>query len=225
MIITLDGPAGTGKSTIAKRLSQRLNFAYIDTGAMYRSITYVIKKKHIALNDLESISNLLNPFPLKVVRTGDRQHYFFEEEEITDLIRSQEVTDLVSDVAQIEVIRSAMVSIQRQLAEGINAIFEGRDLGSVVFPEAELKFFLTARLEVCARRRYKEILLKHGSVAPSWTEEMVRESLDKRNQQDSSRKISPLKQPEGAIVIDTSDLTIDEIVEKILEYYYHNADH
>ncbi|MDF2576552.1 MAG: cmk [Chlamydiales bacterium] len=218
MIITLDGPAGTGKSTVAKELARVIGFTHIDTGAMYRSVTYAFMKHHIPLDDTISIKNLLDTFDLTLHREGDSLHYFLEGEEITQVIRSREVNDYVSDVAQLEEVRASMVSIQRKLAEGNNVVCEGRDLGTVVFPQAEMKIFLTARSEVCAKRRYIELYQKHGANLTT-TEEMIKENLEKRNQLDSSRKISPLKQPEGAIVIDTSDLSITQVLETILLHY------
>lgn len=219
MIITIDGPAGTGKTTIAKLLAKTLHFAHLDTGAMYRAVTYSVLQNNISLHDQQAMQKLLAHFEFVMKKEGDTLLYFLNGEDVSSEIRSQEVTDFVSEMAQLPQVRSAMVCIQRRFARGINTVGEGRDLGSIVFPDATLKFFLTARIEVCAQRRYKELKEKQGSSC-NLTESAVCESLAQRNQLDSNRKISPLVQPKDAIVIDTSDMTIQQVLDCMLAHYH-----
>lgn len=218
MIITIDGPVATGKSTIAKKLAEAIGFIFFDTGAMYRAMTYGILKHHINIDNLEEIERYLQTFSfdIKVIRRERR--YFVDGEDITQIIRGEEVTSAVSKVSAVKAVRDKLVSIQRELAIGVNAVFEGRDMGTVVFPDAAIKVFLTGRPEVRAQRRYDELLAKFPEEAKNLTLEKCLEDLNQRDYYDSHRENSPLKQAPDAFVVDTSDLTIDEIVFKILEY-------
>ncbi|HRD55860.1 MAG TPA: (d)CMP kinase [Parachlamydiaceae bacterium] len=218
MIITIDGPIATGKSTIAKHLAREIGFIYFDTGAMYRCIAYAVLKKKIDLDDLKTLQVFLDDFRFDIkIKRGER-FYFVEDEDVTMAIRGEAVTSLVSKVAALPSVRVKLVSLQRDWAEGINAVFEGRDLGTVVFPHADIKIFLTGNAEVRARRRFEELSVRFPEESKDLTFEKVLSDITKRDTYDSTREISPLRQAADAYVIDTSNLTIDEIVFKILEY-------
>lgn len=218
MIITIDGSVGTGKSTVAKEISRQIGFIYFDTGAMYRCLTYKIMKDNIDYKDPEALQALLDSFKFDIKMYRGNRKYLVDNEDVTDAIRMQKVTSLVSEIAAIPQVRKNLVHIQRQFAVGVNAVFEGRDMGTVVFPDAEVKVFLTGRVEVRAKRRLDERLEKYPEDSKNLTLETVIEQINKRDHLDSTREISPLKQPDDALVVDTSDLTIDEVIMKILEY-------
>lgn len=219
MIITIDGPAGTGKSTVARMLAQKIGFIFFDTGAMYRAVTYKLLKENIGLQQNEEIAHLLKNFPFRIESINNEKRYFLEEEDISSQIRSQEVTRNVSEVSALPIVREALVDLQRQFAMGVNAVFEGRDMGSTVFVNAGFKVFLSATPEVRAERRFREFVFKHPSEAENLTRQQVLEDLLRRDAFDSSREYSPLRPADDAYLIDTSDLTIDEVVEKILELF------
>ncbi|WP_068468966.1 (d)CMP kinase [Candidatus Protochlamydia phocaeensis] len=218
MIITIDGPVATGKSTIAKKLAQAIGYIFFDTGAMYRALTYGILKHQVDIDNSDQLKDFLDHFQFDIKVLRHERHYFFEGEDITQKIRGEEVTSAVSRVSAKKEVRDKLVSIQRELAVGVNAVFEGRDMGTVVFPDAALKVFLTGRKEVRAQRRYDELTTKYPEAAANLTLEKCLEEITKRDHYDSTREHSPLKQAEDAFVVDTSDLTIDEVVHKILEY-------
>lgn len=218
MIITIDGPIATGKSTIAKRLAHEIGFIYFDTGAMYRCLTYALIKNNININDPTSVSDYLKNFDFEVkIKHGDR-FYLVDKEDVTLKIRGEEVTSKVSEVSAIPAVRNKLVAMQRELAVGVNAVFEGRDMGTVVFPNAHIKVFLTGRPEVRAERRFQELRAKFPQETIHLTMDKVLEDINRRDEYDSHRETSPLRQPEDAFVVDTSDFSIDEIVLKILEY-------
>lgn len=214
MIITIDGPVATGKSTVAKKLAHSIGFIFFDTGAMYRSLTYGILKHQIDINSPEKLKFFLDHFTFDIKVSQREKIYFYEDENITHKIREKEVTEAVSAISAIRAVRDKLVAIQRQLAEGVNAVFEGRDMGAFVFPNAALKIFLTGRNEIRAQRRYNELKAKY----PDITLEQCLEDINKRDAYDSTREYSPLCKADDAYVIDTSDITIDEVVYKILEY-------
>lgn len=217
MIITIDGPIATGKSTIAKKLAEELGYIYFDTGAMYRCLTYLAIKENIDLNNNECLQKLINDFNFDIkVKIGERR-YFVDKEDITLQIRNQEVTALVSKVSAIPIVRENLVAMQRKFSEGVNAVFEGRDMGTVVFPHADLKIFLTGRPEVRAKRRFAELKEKFPVECELLTLEKALEDINARDSYDMTRTASPLKKAEDAFEVDTSDLTIDEVVMQILE--------
>lgn len=218
MIITIDGPVATGKSSIAKKLAEAIGFIHFDTGAMYRTLTYGILKHGVDIKNPEQLGEFLKNFKMDIKVIRHERRYFYEEEDITLKIRGKEVTDFVSEVSANKMVREKLVTIQRELAEGVNVVFEGRDMGSVVFPEAALKIFLTGRDNVRAKRRFDELLTKFPEMANTLSLEQCLEEITKRDLYDSTREYSPLQQAKDAVVIDTSDLTIDEVVFKILEY-------
>ena len=207
-IITLDGPSGAGKSTIAKLVAKRLSFKYLDTGAMYRAVTLYMIKHNINIDNNDEVISALNNLNISFDNAG---RIYLDNEDVTEEIRSSEVVNLVSKVSSISVVRQNMVSLQRKIAEGGNYVVDGRDIGSVVFPNAKYKFYMDASLDERARRRYNEELSKGKTL----TYEEVRESIRKRDEFDSNRKDSPLVVPDNAYIIDTTSMTIDEVAEKI----------
>jgi cytidylate kinase len=218
MIITIDGPVATGKSSIARKLAEEIGFIFFDTGAMYRAVTYGILKNNIDIHNAEQLEAFLKNFQLDIRIMHRERHYFVEDEDVTAKIRGEAVTTAVSEVAAIAAVREKLVALQREHSVGVNAVFEGRDMGSVVFPDAHIKVFLTGRNDVRAKRRFDELKKKYPEDSKDLTLEKCLEEINKRDNYDSTREHSPLIQAKDALVIDTSDLTIEEIVFKILEY-------
>ena len=212
MIITIDGTAGTGKTTIARYIAEKLDYRYFDTGAMYRALTYRIMQEKVAIHDKEKLRAFLEGFRFEIQEKEEEKRYFVGSEDVTEVIRTPEVTRAVSEVAAHVEIRQALVAIQREFGVGKNAVFEGRDMGTVVFPNADVKIFLVARPPVRAARRYLELKEKKMPT----TEQEVLEMLLERDHLDSTREASPLKQAEDAHLIDTSDLTIEQVIDRIL---------
>lgn len=217
MIIAIDGPAGTGKSTIAKRVAHMLGFAHFDTGAMYRAFTWWLIHNKIADSDEEGIRAALGTFDLHIENQGGQKTYKVGTEDVTAAIRSSEITERVSSVAAIGFVRSELVKIQKDFGAHNDAVFEGRDMGSVVFPHAELKVYLTARPQIRGERRLAQILEKDPQTTAT-LEEITRD-IEARDHADSSRKNSPLVQASDAKLVDTSDLTIDEVVKAVIDLW------
>lgn len=211
MIIAIDGPAGTGKGTVAKLISKRLNFTYIDTGAMYRCITLKMIREKISLEEIVKIEDLLNRTNISFKNINNEQHVFLDEEDVSTLIRKQNVNELVSEVSAIKLIRIKLVELQRKLGESGNVIMEGRDITTVVFPNADVKIYLDADLEVRAKRRYEELVKKGDEI----TYEKVLENIKKRDKNDKEKEMGALKIAEDAIVVDTTNLNIEEVFEEI----------
>lgn len=211
MIITIDGPAGTGKTTVARRVAERLGFLYFDTGALYRAFTYQFLRKKVALSDRGALADLLRTTQFEMQTEGGVRRYFLDGEEVTEVIRSSEVTHHVSPFSADPLVRAALLERQRQWAVGENAVFEGRDMGTVVFPDAEVKIFLTASPEVRAERRYLELKKEERP-----TQEKVLEELRARDEYDSQRATAPLQKAADAQVVDTSFLSLEEVVNLIV---------
>ena len=207
-IITLDGPSGAGKSTIAKLVAKKISFKYLDTGAMYRAVTLYMIKHNINTDNNSEVISALDNLSINFDNNG---RIYLDNEDVTEEIRSIEVVNLVSKVSSISAVRQNMVSLQRKIAEGGNYVVDGRDIGSVVFPNAEYKFYMDASLDERSKRRYKEELSKGKNL----TYEEVRESIRKRDEFDSNREDSPLVVPKNANIIDTTSMTIDEVAEEI----------
>lgn len=217
MIITIDGPVATGKSSIARKLAEELGYIYFDTGAMYRGLTWLALKQKCNIDDPFALEDLLDSFLFEIKIRRKERLYHVNKEDVTKDIRAPEITELVSKIAAKPVVRQKLVGIQRAFAEGVNAVFEGRDMGSVVFPHAQLKIFLTAKPEIRAERRFKELKMLFPTESEKLTFEMALENLNARDNYDSSRETSPLVRAKDAYEIDTSNLSIDEVVMKILE--------
>lgn len=213
MNIAIDGPAGAGKSTVAKLVAEKLSFVYIDTGAMYRSLTYAALRETVNIHDGAALSQLLSNLVIELKNGEQSTIVLLNGEDVTTDIRSASITANVSIVAQHEVVRTEMVERQRQLAKAGHAVLDGRDIGTYVLPHAELKVFLTATVEERAKRRYEELINK-GEVVDF--EQLTRE-IAKRDEMDSNRKIAPLKKAKDAVELDTTFLTIEQVVYRITE--------
>lgn len=217
MIITLDGPVATGKSTLAKKVAAAMGFIYYDTGAMYRALALDAMRKKVDIHDPKALEQFLNDFNYKVKILRGERRYFLGEEEVTDAIRTEAVSKASSQISALPVVRAKLVEIQRELAKGVNAVFEGRDMGTVVFPEADLKIFLTGDDKVRAQRRFDELKAKFPEEAKNMTFDDVLEELRARDRYDMTREASPLKKADDAFEVDTTNSTLDELVYKILE--------
>jgi cytidylate kinase len=211
LVVAIDGPAGAGKSTIAKLAAEKLGYAYIDTGAMYRSVAWKFLQTGEAFDEA-FISKLSQEMVIEFKPEAKVNRVFVDGIEVTAAIRSAEVTANVSRVAAIGAVREAMVDQQRRMGEAGGVLMDGRDIGTVVFPNAEVKIFLTATVEERAMRRYKELVAKGEQVVL----EELQKDIAERDKQDMEREISPLRQAEDAIYLDTSDMTIDEVTAYIL---------
>jgi cytidylate kinase len=212
LIIAIDGPAGSGKSTTAKIVAQRLRFLYIDTGAMYRAITYLAIRNKI-LDDGKKIVDLAGKSEIELNFTDGLTKIKINNEDLTDHIRSVDVNENVSDVSKIEDLRKILVNKQREMGvKGNGVVMEGRDIGTVVFPNADVKIFLTAIIDERAKRRAKEFA-ENGDHVPL---DDIKSNLQNRDIIDSNRETSPLKQAPDAVVVDTSNVTIEEQVDTII---------
>ena len=210
IVVAIDGPAGAGKSTIAKLVAGDISYAYIDTGAMYRSVTWKWLQTGTDFDEA-AISKLSQTMVIEFKPEANVNRVFVDGVEVTSAIRSAEVTANVSRVAAIGPVREAMVDQQRRMGEAGGVLMDGRDIGTVVFPNAQLKVFLTATVEERAMRRYKELVAKGENVDLK----QLQADIALRDKQDSEREISPLRQAEDAIYLDTSDMNIDQVVAEI----------
>ena len=217
-IIAIDGPAGSGKGTIAKALAEKIGFIRLDTGALYRCVTLEVINNNINLTDIDKIVNIAKNMNVKFQKSdneNDLDKVFLNERDVTKSIRSAEVSKLVAEVSTIPQVRSELLKIQRNLAEHHDIIMEGRDIGTVVFPNANLKIYLDADIEERAKRRYKENVTKGIET----TYEEVLEGLKNRDEIDMHRKVSPLKKAEDAITVDSTKISIEEVVNEIIGIY------
>lgn len=214
MQIAIDGPAGAGKSTISKFVAAELGYLYIDTGAMYRAIGYKVLKNNIGLEESERIDAMAKESDIELKITDHGQSLYLDGVDVTDKIRTPEVSMAASAVSAIGGVRRALVDLQRKIAGNNNVIMDGRDIGTVVLPDAEIKIFLTATAEDRAMRRYLE--LKEKGLDVNYQE--VLEDMEKRDYQDSHREESPLRAAEDARIIDTSGQTLGESVQVLIEY-------
>ena len=216
MIVTIDGPSGTGKSTVAKLLAKKLCFSFFDTGAMYRASVWWIHHHQIDIENVSDLAEKFSQFHLEIQEKEGLKHYLVEGVDITEEIRQKKITEEVSKISALKEVREALLPLQREYAFSHDCVFEGRDLGTVVFPKADVKIFLTANPEVRAERRYKELMVKNPRTLLSKEEVLV--SLEKRDAQDMNREIAPLKCPEDAFVLDTSFYEIDQVVDLLLTH-------
>ena len=210
--IAIDGPAGSGKSTLAKMVAERLGFTYLDTGAMYRAITYLAIRKGI-VDDEEAVSKFVQDLDVTLKFENGVTRVFVNGEEVTDHIRTPEVNGKVSEISAMPAVRKELVRMQQQMGKVGNIVAEGRDTTTVVFPNADVKIYLVASVNVRAERRHKEYLEKGVDIDI----EEVKENLKKRDAIDSGREVSPLKKAENAIEVDTSSLSVDEEFEILIE--------
>ena len=204
LIVAIDGPAGSGKSTIAKLVAKKFNFTYIDTGAMYRMITLYLLENKISFDNLDKIQKILNEINLDM----KEDKFFLNNTDVSLKIREEIINENVSNVASIKAGRENLVNLQRKIASDKNVILDGRDIGTVVFPNAQVKIFLVASAEERARRRYNEFMEKKAEI----TYDEVLKSLKERDHLDSTRKESPLVKASDALELDTTNLKIDEVV-------------
>jgi cytidylate kinase len=218
LIIAIDGPAAVGKSTMGKLIARKLGFIYIDTGAIYRVITWKVLKNNININDEDMISNLVSNTSITIERANckslnDYYHIFVDGEDVTEEIRNPRIDQNVSQIARLPKIRKQLIHLQRKLAEKGNIVMEGRDIGSVILPQADIKFFFTASEEERIKRRYKELIDKGYSI----DYEVVKKQIIQRDKIDSKRKYAPLIEAKDAILIDSTGKSIEEVKDKIVK--------
>ncbi|MDO8445410.1 MAG: (d)CMP kinase [Deltaproteobacteria bacterium] len=213
IIVAIDGPSGSGKSTVAKRLAGRLGYMYIDTGAMYRAVALQAKRDNIDINDSASLIRLCESVRLEFVPDNGGLRTILNGEDVSEAIRTPEMSMAASDISARKEVRQALLSLQRRMGENGGVVLEGRDVGTVIFPNAEAKFFLDASLEERGKRRYKELAAKGMDVTLEQTIEDVR----KRDINDSSREIAPLKMADDAVLVDSTNIGVEEVVEKMIE--------
>lgn len=212
--IAIDGPAGAGKSTVAQMVAERLGYLYIDTGAMYRAVTYAVLERGVDPSDSKAVTEVAKDVEivLQVNSKGSKPKVFLNGKEITDQIRTREISNLVSPLSAIGPVREVLVEKQRILAAGGSVVLDGRDIGTVVLPNADVKIFLTASSQKRAERRLKD-LEKAGEKAD--LQELMQE-IEARDKRDSTRDVAPLKVADGGIVVDTDNLNAEQVVERIL---------
>jgi len=213
-LIAIDGPVGAGKSTVAKITAQKLNIIYIDTGAMYRAVGLYVLRRGLDPLSSSDVNSVLDEINLDVRLSNEGQMIFLNGEDVTRLIRTPEVSMAASNVSAIPEVREKMVNIQRNLAQSKSVIMDGRDIGTVVLPNATTKIFLNASLDVRAERRYKELIRKGQKV----TFDEVKNDIVKRDKNDMSRAASPLKKADDAIELDTTGKTLDEVVAEVIKF-------
>ena len=210
--IAIDGPAGAGKSTIAKKVAAEKNYIYVDTGAMYRAMALYLYRLGVDPDDSAAISSNCAGADITIEYRDGQQVVLLAGENVNAYLRTPQVSDMASRTSVNGDVRAKLVELQQELARRQNVVMDGRDIGTVVLPDARVKIFLTASVQVRAKRRYLELMEKDGSADFKEIEAQIRE----RDERDMNRPISPLKQAEDAVLVDTSDMTIDEVVEKIL---------
>ncbi|MEC3884682.1 (d)CMP kinase [Halobacillus litoralis] len=212
MTIAIDGPAAAGKSTVAKKVAEKLSFIYVDTGAMYRALTWKALKQGVSLEDEDGLAQLLSQSELNLIQSDSGQRVILDQQDVSDEIRTAEVTNQVSIVAKHKNVREEMVQRQQELVKDKGVVMDGRDIGTHVLPDAEVKIFMIASVEERAERRHKENIEKGFSSDL----QQLKEEIRKRDEIDSNREIAPLVKAEDAIEIDTTSMNIDQVVEGIL---------
>ena len=212
MNIAIDGPAGAGKSTIARLAAKRLGFLYVDTGAMYRAIALYLLDTKTDISDQEKLKKALSYIRINIAYEKDVQHVFLNLQDVSAEIRSEKVGNMASKVAALPEVREKLLDLQRDIAAKNDVLMDGRDIGTNILPNAELKVYLTASVEVRAQRRYNE--LKEMGGKPQL--DVIKKDIEQRDYQDMNREIAPLKQAEDAVLLDSSDMTIEEVVAEII---------
>ena len=210
--IAIDGPAGAGKSTIAKQAAGRLGFVYVDTGAMYRTIALYVLREGISGKDEEAVCRACQAVDITIAYEDGTQQVFLNGENVSEQIRSEQVGNMASVVSAYVPVREKLVELQKHLAERADVIMDGMDIGTCVLPDAQAKIYLTASVEVRARRRFKEFMEKGVDI----TLEKVEEDIRQRDYQDMHREHSPLTQAEDAVLLDSSHMTVDQVIEAII---------
>lgn len=211
--IAIDGPAGAGKSTIAKKVAEKLGLIYVDTGAMFRAIALYMTGKCVKSNETYKVKEELNNIRLDIVYENGEQQIILNDENVSRLIRNPEISKAASSFAQVPEVRERLLILQRELADKRPVVMDGRDIGTKVLPSASVKIFLTADVKVRAERRYKELTEKGEKV----NLEDIMSDIKSRDEQDMNRKVSPLVQASDAVLVDTSSLSIDEVVDAIIK--------
>jgi len=214
MIVAIDGPAGAGKSTIAKIIAQKLGFLYIDTGAMYRALTLKVLREKVDIKDIGRIIKITAEFSIDLINNPDGSlKVLLNGEDVSRQIREPVITKFVSDVAKIKEVRQIMLKMQRSFGKRGDCVLDGRDIGTVVFPDAEKKFYLDAHFKERVKRRHREL----DELGQEITFGDVERDLHNRDTIDSTREVAPLKKADDAIYVDTTDMTIDEVVNAVLK--------
>lgn len=212
--IAIDGPAGAGKSTIAKLVAKKLKFIYVDTGAMYRAIAYELVRTGVDIDDDKALANACSKMKIEIQYEDEVQQVYMNGENVTPYLRTEETGNMASKSSAKAPVRAALLDIQRNMAIEHNVVMDGRDIGTNVLPGAETKIYLTASADERANRRYKELTEKGESA----DYDKIKADIIERDERDMNRDIAPLKQAADAVLIDSSDMTIDEVVDEILSY-------
>ncbi len=213
LTIAIDGPSGAGKSTVGRSLAKRLGYTYIDTGAMYRTVALKIKEKGIGLEDESDLYQLASSLHITFVSISEEVHTYCNGQDVSEAIRLPEISRLASEISKKKGVREALVEMQREMAKEGGAVLEGRDIGTVVFPEAEVKFYLDAEPEERAKRRFQEFVAK--GIQIDFQETL--EEVIQRDHNDMHRALSPLKRAEDSILIDSTHLSVEEVLEEMLK--------
>ena len=213
--IAIDGPAGAGKSTIARRVAKELSFIYVDTGAMYRAMALYLLRKEVNKDDTEQIGNICQDAEISIEYQNGEQIVLLNDENVNSYLRTEEVGNMASVSSAVPRVREKLLSLQRKLARDMSVVMDGRDIGTTILPDADVKIYLTASSLTRAKRRYLEIKEK-GTVCNL---DEIQKDIEERDQRDMNREISPLRQAEDAVLVDSSDLTIQQVVDRILQIF------
>lgn len=215
VIVAIDGPSGTGKSTVAQKVADSMCFLYFDTGAMYRALAYFLNQRHVSFDDIHAVREALKSFDFDIEKNQEGYIYLLNGEDVSQVIRQDKISQLASSIAKNPVVRSELLPIQRAFAKKGSFVMEGRDIGTVVFPDAKVKIFLTAKEEIRAQRRLDQLNQKFPGISRSY--EQVLQELRARDIADQTRETSPLRQAADAVLLDTSSMSIDEVVNNIVK--------
>ena len=216
--IAIDGPSGSGKSTIAKRLASELGFVYVDTGAMFRGLAVYFLDRNLDINDEKAISDAVKDAEETIKYSDKVQHVYVNGRDVTERLRTEDVSKAASITSQYMTVRTKLLQMQQRMAASENVIMDGRDIGTVVLPDAQLKIYLTARPEIQAKRRYDQ-LAEAGKLKEA-TYESILMDIKERDYRDSHRKNAPLKKADDAVEIDSSDMTVDEVMKTVMKLYH-----
>ena len=213
--IAIDGPAGAGKSTIARRVAKELSFIYVDTGAMYRAMALYLLRREVNKDDTEQIGNICQDAEISIEYQNGEQIVLLNGENVNSYLRTEEVGNMASVSSAVPRVREKLLSLQRKLAKDMSVVMDGRDIGTTILPDADVKIYLTASSLTRARRRYLELQEK-GTVCNL---DEIQKDIEERDQRDMNREISPLRQAKDAVLVDSSDLTIQQVVDRILQIF------